>query len=312
MNRTFPERLKTGFIRFKGQILLQAMVIPGIVWLFIFCYLPMYGITIAFKDYKPQLGFFGGPWAGTKHFREFFNDSFAVESIGNTLIISFYKLLAGFPAPILFSLLLNELRNLKLKKTAQTVSYLPFFISWVVIASLMQTLLGVEGPLNDFLMSVGWIDKKIVFLAKPEYFRAIAVVSDIWKGIGWNSIIYLAAISSIPQDMYEAAYMDGAGRLRRIWHITLPSISPTIVLLLILAVSGILGSNFEQHLLLKNPQNAIVAETIDTYVFQTGLQQGRHSFATAISLMRSLIAFLLLFSADRMARIVTHGEQGLF
>jgi len=305
-------KLKNGAIRFSSQLDLQLMVIPAIVWLIIFCYIPMYGIVIAFKDYKIWMGFFSGPWVGLKHFEAFFADKFAINAIKNTLIISGLKLLFGFPAPIIFALLLNEIRSLKFKKFVQSVSYLPFFISWVVLASMLLTILGIDGPINMILLKIGIIDNPISFLAKPEYFRTIAVVSDMWKGIGWSSIIYIAAISSISQEMYESAYIDGATRLQRAIHITIPSIMSTIVILLIMAVSGILGSNFEQHLLLGNAMVLDTAETIDTYVYRMGIQLGRYSFATAISLSRSIVSFFLLLTADRLARLLTQGEHGLF
>ncbi len=305
-------RLQKGWTRFRSQIYLQGMAIPGIIWLIVFCYIPMYGIVIAFRDYRVGSGFFAGAWVGLKHFEAFFADRFAIEAIWNTLIISALKLVVGFPAPILLALLLNEIRSTWFKKIIQSVSYLPYFISWVVMVALLKTLVGVDGPMNDLLVMLGVTDSRIAFLTVPEYFRPIAVLSDLWKGIGWSSILYIAAISSISQEMYESAYMDGASRLQRAWYITLPSILPTIVIMLILAVSGILGSNFDQHLLLGNPQNLQVASTIDTYVYSIGLGSGRYSFATAISLSRSVISFFLLFAADRLARMLTRGAQGLF
>ncbi|HEY0827658.1 MAG TPA: ABC transporter permease subunit [Bacilli bacterium] len=305
-------RFKEGFIRFKSQITLQSMVLPGIIWLILFCYFPMYGIIIAFKDYKVSMGFFNGPWVGFKHFEAFFADQFALKAVVNTLIVSGLKLIIGFPAPIIFALLLNEVRSLFVKRFTQTISYLPFFISWVVMASLMQTILGMEGPINSGLLNLGFIEERMSFLSNPDLFRSIAVFSDIWKTIGWSSIIYIAAISSISQEMYEAAYIDGANRLQRIIHVTLPSIMPTIVILLILSVSGIMNSNFEQHFLLGNKMVQDTAETIDTYVFRTGIQQGRYSFALAIGLSRASIAVLLLLAADRIARTLSKGERGLF
>ncbi|MDG0813943.1 ABC transporter permease subunit [Cohnella rhizosphaerae] len=180
------------------------------------------------------------------------------------------------------------------------------------MVSLMQTMLSLDGPLNSILLQMGIISERISYLSQPELFRAIAVLSDLWKGVGWGSIIYLAAIASIPQEMYESAYMDGANRFRRIIHITIPSIMPTIVILLILSVSGILGSNFEQHFLLGNKMVSETAETIDTYVFRTGVQSGRYSYATAIGLATSIVSFCLLLAADRTARVMTQGEKGLF
>jgi putative aldouronate transport system permease protein len=180
------------------------------------------------------------------------------------------------------------------------------------MVGLLKTLIGMEGPVNSALVNLGLTSKRIGFLTIPGYFRPIAVLSDLWKGIGWGSILYLAAISSISQDMYEAAYIDGANRFQRVLHITLPSMMPTVTIMLIFSVAGILGSNFDQHLLLNNAQISKVASTIDTYVYGVGLQTGRYSYATAINLTRSVIGFFLLFGADRLARFLTDGEQGLF
>ena len=305
-------RFAKGWRRFRQQIYLQCMVVPAIVWVIIFCYIPMYGVIIAFTDYKPSMGFFGGKFVGLKHFRAFFADKIAVEAIWNTLIISALKLLFGFPAPIIFALLLNEVMSPGFKKFIQTVSYLPFFISWVILASIMQTLLGMDGPIMDALVSTGILEKPIAILGMKEHFRTVAVVSDIWKGVGWSSILYTAAIASIPQEQYESAFLDGASRWQRVFHITIPSILPTICIQLILASSGILGSNFDQHYLLGNQQVLEVAETIDTYVFKMGLSQGRYSYATAVSLGRAVISFVLLFITDRVIRWLSDGEQGLF
>ncbi len=303
---------RRGLRRFCNQGWLQAMVIPGIIWLVLFCYIPMAGIAIAFEDYRPGNGFFDGPWVELKHFKAFLADSFAQEAIWNTLLISGLKLLFCFPAPILFALLLNEVGNLKLKKFVQSVSYLPFFISWVVVMGMLKTLLGIDGPINDLLVALGIQVGRISYLTKPELFRFLAVVSDIWKGVGWGSILYMAAIASIPQDQYEAAYIDGATRFQRVIHVTLPAMMPTITIMLIFNVAGILGSNFDQHLLMGNAQISHVVSTIDTYVYSMGLQTGRYSYATAINLARSVIAFILLFTSDRAAKKLSDGEQGVF
>ncbi len=297
---------------FKAQGWLQAMAIPGIIWLIIFCYIPMYGVVIAFKDYRPGSGFFSGEWVGLKHFIAFFSDKYAIQAVWNTLKVSVIKLLVGFPAPILFALLLNELQCKPFKKVVQSVSYLPFFVSWVVMWGILYSLLNLNGPLNQILVASGLVSEPIPIMASEKTFIPLAVLSDLWKGIGWNSILYLAAISSVPQEMYESAYLDGANRLQRCMHITLPSIMPTITIMLILAISGILGSNFDQHLLLSNATNITVARTIDTYVYQIGIGTGRFSYATAVNLWRSVISFFLLIGADRLSRKVSHGERGLF
>ncbi len=298
--------------KLANQGWLQLMAVPGIIWIIVFCYVPMYGIIIAFQDYRPGDPFFGGDWAGLKHFYAFFNDKYAMQSVWNTLKISLIKLLVTFPAPIIFALMLNEITSPKFKKLVQSVSYLPYFISWVVMWGLLYALLNINGPLNTVLDFLGLQEEHVAFLSQVDAFIPIAVLSDLWKGVGWSSILYLAAISNVPQDMYEAAYIDGANRFQRILHITLPSIMPTVTITLILAVSGILGSNFDQHLLLLNANNVSVARTIDVYVYNMGIQAGRYSYATAVNLARSIISFFLLFSADRLARWTSDGERGLF
>lgn len=298
--------------RLSNQRWLQLMVIPGIIWLIVFCYVPMYGIIIAFQNYRPGDPFFGGKWAGLTHFVAFFNDKYAIQSVVNTLKISLIKLLVTFPAPIIFALLLNEVSHPKFKKFVQSVSYLPYFISWVVMWGLLYALLNINGPLNSVLIALGINDEHVAFLAKVDAFIPIAVLSDLWKGVGWSSILYLASISNVPQDMYEAAIIDGANRFQRCLRITLPSIMPTVTIMLILAVSGILGSNFDQHLLLLNANNVSVARTIDVYVYNMGIQTGRYSYATAVNLARSVVSFVLLFASDRLARWVSDGERGLF
>lgn len=309
---TREKQLKSKTKKFWNQMGLQTMIFPGVIWLIIFCYVPMYGIIISFTNYLPGQSFFSGEWVGLKHFIAFINDSFAVQSLWNTLIISLLKLLFCFPAPILFAILLNEIGSPKFRKFMQSISYLPFFISWVVVAGMLRTLLSVDGVFNDLALWLGISDERTTFLTKPELFRLIAVLSDMWKGVGWGSILYSASIAGIPQEQYEAAYIDGANRLQRVLYVTLPSMTPTIVIMLIFNVAGILGSNFDQHLLLGNAQILDVSTTIDTYVYSMGLQTGRYSYATAINLGRSVIAFILMFAADRIAKLLSDGEQGVF
>jgi putative aldouronate transport system permease protein len=306
------KRFKKGLKKFRAQIGLQAMVIPGIIWIIIFCYIPMYGIIIAFKEFKPILGLFGGEWVGFKHFSDFFTDPGALRSVANTIGISVLKFVVGFPAPIIFALLLNEIVNLRFKKFAQSVSYLPYFISWVILASMMKNLLDLNGPINTILIRTGILKEGISFLTQEKMFWGILVISDLWKGVGWSSIIYIAAISGINPVMYESALIDGAKRYQRILYITIPSIMPTITILMILGISGILGSNFDQHYLLGNAAVADVAETIDTYVFRMGLSLQRYSYATAVGLSRSVVSFILLFAANKLIRKLSNGEHGIF
>ena len=309
---TSGARFKKGLKKFRAQIWLQAMVIPGIIWIIVFCYIPMYGIIIAFKEFKPILGLFGGEWVGLKHFSDFFTDPGALRAVANTIGISALKFVIGFPAPIIFALLLNEIVNLRFKKFAQSMSYLPYFISWVILASMMKNLLDTNGPINTMLIQAGILKEGISFLTQEKMFWNILVISDLWKGVGWSSIIYIAAISGINPDMYESALIDGAKRYQRILYITIPSIMPTITILMILGISGILGSNFDQHYLLGNAAVADVAETIDTYVFRMGLSLQRYSYATAVGLSRSVVSFMLLFAANKLIRKSSNGEYGIF
>lgn len=286
----------------KKQRYLHFMVLPGIIWMIIFNYIPMYGIIIAFKNYSIVDTIGSAPWVGFDNFREFLTDSNFASVMKNTLGISILKLVIGFPLPIMFAILLNELYHSKLKKYVQTISYLPHFFSWVVLGGIMITWLSDTGVINKALMSMGVYHEPIVFLAKKEYFWTISIISEIWKELGWNAIIYLAAIAGIDPVLYEAAKIDGAGKLAQIWHITLPSIKGTITILFILAVSGILNTNFEQILILQNPLNIDASEVIDTFVYKMGLQSMRFSYATAVGLFKSVIAFILLLSANFVSK----------
>jgi putative aldouronate transport system permease protein len=222
----------------------------------------------------------------------------------NTLGISVLRLLIGFPLPIIFALLLNELRNLRFKKIIQTVSYLPHFLSWVVLGGIMITWLSKAGVINDVLLVTGILKEPISFLGRPSYFWGLALISDTWKELGWSAIIYLAAIASVDQEMYEAATVDGASRFKKMWFITLPAIKGTIAILFILAVSGVLNSNFDQMLILKNALNAERATVLDIYVYEMGMGKGRFGYATAIGLFKSVIGTILLLSANAFSKRV--------
>ncbi|HEY0826732.1 MAG TPA: ABC transporter permease subunit [Bacilli bacterium] len=300
------------FRRFATQRYLQLMVIPWIIWLIVFCYIPMYGVIIAFKQYDITQGIFGGPWIGLENFYTFFNDADAVRSVYNTIGISLYKLAVGFPAPIIFALMLNELAGKKFKRFVQSVSYLPYFISWVIMVGIMQTLLSVHGPVNRMLTSTGILREGVIFLGEPELFWHVLVFSELWKNIGWSSIIYLAAIAGVNQEMYEAATVDGATRIQRMVYITIPSIMSTIVILLMLNISSVLNANFDQIFLLSNHLVADVAEVIDTYVYKQGITTGRYSYATAVGLFKSAAGVILLVIANKLARKISGGEHGLW
>lgn len=296
---------KRFFRKLKEQKYLYMMVIPGIIWMLIFNYIPMYGIIIAFKDYNIISSFFDAPWVGLKHFLDFFKDDWFPIIMKNTVGISLLKLVFGFPLPIIFALFLNEIRNSTFKRTVQTISYLPHFLSWAVLGGIMITWLSESGMINELLVNMGILDKPVAFLGEPKYFWGIATISDIWKGLGWNSIIYLAAISGVDIELYESAIVDGAGRFRRMWSITLPSISGTIAILFILAVSGLLNSNFDQILVLRNSLNASSSEVIDIFVYRMGIQSARFSYATAVGLFKSVIALMLLLLANFVTKKLT-------
>lgn len=280
------------------------LLLPGLLYLIIFHYIPMFGIIISFKEYQPFMGvegIFTSEWVGLKHFQKFFNSYYFWDILGNTLAISLLKFIFGFPAPIIFALLLNEVRNKKFMKTVQTISYLPHFLSWVVVSGLLVTLLSTDnGLINIIREAMG--KESIMFLGDPKYFRQVLVISDIWKGIGWGSIVYLAAISGVDQEMYEAAYIDGANRWRRIWHITLPSISHIVVIMLIFSVGGLLNAGFEQIFLLYSPAVYSVANIIDTFVYREGLQSNNYSYATAVGLFKSLVSMFLLLLTNFIAK----------
>lgn len=302
---------KSFWVRLREEKYLQIMALLGILWMLIFNYAPMYGILVAFKkNYKittPLFSrkFLSSAWAangGFQHFINFFKDDEFGNLMVNTLGISILKLLISFPLPIIFALALNEVRNEKFKKLVQTISYLPHFLSWVVLGGILTTWLGDSGLINEILLKIGITKESISFLAYPEYFWGIVIASDIWKELGWSAIIYLAAISGIDQEMYEAALVDGASRWKQIWAITLPSILPTITIMFILAVGGLMNSNFDQIFVLYNPLNAPRSNTIDIYTYTTAMRSMRYSYASAIGLFKSVVAFILLFIANNVTK----------
>ncbi|MFU0800962.1 MAG: ABC transmembrane type-1 domain-containing protein [Xylanivirga thermophila] len=295
--------------KFKSQLYLQIFAIMGIAFIILFSYTTMVGIIIAFKQYSITTGikgFFTSPWVGLKHFKRFVRGVHFWEVTWNTIILSSLKLLFGFPLPIILALMINSVKNEKFKRVVQTVSYLPHFMSWIVVWGLLFAFLnGQNGLINVFLVKTGLRDTPVSFLSDPSWFRPIAVISELWKEMGWNSIIYLAAIAGIDPSLYEAAIIDGSNRLQRTWYITLPSIRDTAVLLLILAISGLFSGGLEQSLLLGNAVNAPVSNIISKYSFEQGLVGGRYSFATAIGLFQSVIAFALLLLSNYIAKKVT-------
>ena len=276
------------------------MVLPGMIWLLVFCYLPMYGCQIAFQNYRITDALGSSEWAGLKWFSKFFHDPSFFQVMKNTLGISLLKLVFAFTAPIVFALMLNEIRNLKFKRVVQTLSYLPHFLSWVILGGIMITWLSDTGVINKVLIAMGILDEGVSFLAKPQYFWGISVISEIWKELGWGAIIYLAAISGIDPSLYEAAEIDGANRFQRLWYITLPEISGTIAILFILQVGSIMGSNFDQIFVLRNALNDSASNVIDMFVYKIGIGNGSYSYATAIGLFRSVVSLVLLLIANKV------------
>ncbi|HEY5587312.1 MAG TPA: ABC transporter permease subunit [Ruminiclostridium sp.] len=284
---------------------LNLLALPGIVYFFIFKYLPMYGIIIAFKDYQGVggvTGFFSAPNVGLLHFRNFFSSYYFWRLLWNTLILSFYKLTIGFVCPIILALLINELRNVAFKRMVQTITYMPYFLSWVVTAGLIMVLLSPSGgPVNTLLGLISHI-KPIYFITDSHYFRSILVSSDIWKNVGWGSIIYLAAIAGVSVELYEAATMDGATKMQKIWYITLPAIKEIVAIMFILAIGQILNQNFDQIFNLYSPAVYSVSDVFDTYVYRAGITNGQFSYTTAVGLFKSVIALILVIVSNSVAK----------
>lgn len=271
----------------------------------------MYGVVIAFKDYDLFQGIMGSSWAGFTHFKEFFNDPLLGNVIRNTLVINGLGLLIGFPAPIIFALLLNEVTNKKFKSIVQSISYLPHFVSWVIFGGLILTMLSPSnGIINYLLTSLGILDDAVNFIGQENYFWFILVGAEMLKGLGWGAIIYIAAISGVDPGLYEAATIDGAGRFQKIRYITIPTIMGTVVIMFIFAVSAMLNTGIEQILVMQNPLNLSTSETLDTYVYKTGLQQMRYSYSTAVGLAKSVIAVILLILANYLSKKMT--DNSLF
>lgn len=281
---------------------LQTMALLGVAWMIIFNYIPIYGLIISFKEYNIVKSIGEAPWVGLKHFRALFEDEDMPNVIKNTLGISLIKLIIGFPLPIIFALFLNEVRSFRYKKAIQTISYLPHFLSWVVLGGILATWLADVGIINNMLLALHLIDKPITYLAEPSYFWTIIITSDIWKELGWSAIIYLAAIAGVSPEMYEAATIDGAGRFQKMRYVTLPAISGTISILFILAVSGVLNSNFDQILVLKNSLNESASSVIDIYIYQTGIVSNRFSYSSAVTLVKAVIALFLLLIANQVTK----------
>ncbi|KNH16071.1 protein lplB [Arthrobacter sp. ZBG10] len=296
-------------VHFAHYKWLYLLLLPGVLYFAVFRYGPMYGVSIAFKEYVPFLGVNGSPWVGFSHFQDFFANPDFPRLLGNTLILAFLNLGIAFPLTIVLALLLNEVRLSILKRTVQTLVYIPHFLSWTIVASLSFLLFALDiGPLFQLLNNLMGTD--IDFLSDPAWFRPLIVLQDIWKNTGWGTIIFLAALATVDQDQYEAAIIDGAGRFRRVWHITLPGIRSTIIVMLILAIGQTLNTGFEQIYLMTNALNREVADVFDTYVYFVGITQGAYSYSTAVGLFKSLVGIVLIFGTNALAK--RFNQSGLF
>jgi ABC-type polysaccharide transport system, permease component len=302
---TFGQKLKKDFKKNKG---LYILIIPVVLFYIIFHYGPIYGAVIAFKQYAPAKGIMGSPWVGFKHFIEFFQSIYFVRLLTNTLTISITELIFGFPAPIILALMINELRNRTYSRLVQTITYMPHFVSMVVVCGMIVQFTKDSGFITQFLGLFGFPQETM--LNNPSMFVPIYVISNIWQGVGWGSIIYLAALTGIDQELYEAAKIDGAGKWRQTINITLPCLLPTIIILFILRLGNMLNVGFEKIILLYNPATYETADVISSYVYRKGIQEFSWSFSTAVGLFNSVINFALVISANQISKKT--GETSLW
>jgi len=289
--------------------MVYTLLLPGLIWLLLFSYLPMGGLSLAFKDYKANLGIWGSPWVGFENFKYVFRDPAFLDALWRTLYINIIKLVIQFPFPILLALMLNELRMKRGKKVFQTVLTFPHFLSWIIVSGVVINVLAYDGLVNSALTLLGL--PTINFLGSESTFVPMLLLTDIWKSAGWGAIIYLAAISGIDQDQFESAQIDGASRMQQVFRITLPNIMPTVTVMFILSVGGLMSSGFDQIFNLANAATKNVSEVLDVYIYRITFQSSTDfSFSTAVSLFRSLVNMILLLAADRVAKML--GGDGLF
>ncbi|SFM42203.1 ABC transporter permease [Salibacterium qingdaonense] len=295
--------------RIKKNKLIYLMILPGLLYFFVYKYIPMYGLIISFQDYKPYQGIMGSQWVGLEHFKRLFADPDFWMIFKNTLVLFGLQLIIFFPVPIILSLMLNEVRSMPLKRSVQTLIYIPHFMSWVIIVSITYVLLTMDGGIvNGLLQQAGF--QEVNFLLNPDWFRPMYILQVIWREAGWGTIIFLAAIAAVDAQLYEAAKIDGAGRFRQMWHITLPAIKGVIVILLILKIGDVLELGFEHVYLLLNSSNREVAEIFDTYVYTAGLKQGQFSYSTAVGFFKGLVGLVLVVIANWLAKKA--GEEGVY
>ena len=302
---TQKKRRKYTLKLIKRNWLLYVFLIPAVVYTLIFKYAPIYGIQIAFKNYSFAKGYAGSEWVGLKWILKFFDSVHAGTIIKNTLTISLYSLLVGFPLPVIFAFAMNNIQNLKWKKFVQTITYMPHFISTVVLVSMMSLFFSPSNGIINHILSWFGGSGDIYFFGKAEYFPHLYVWSDVWSGIGWGSIIYMAALAGVDQALHEAAMIDGASKLQRVWYIDLPSILPTIIIMLILRCGSIMNIGYEKAFLMQNSLNSTTSEIISTYTYKMGLLNKQYSYSTAIGLMNNMINFILLTTVNKISKKVS-------
>lgn len=291
--------------RWNHRYLYLMLVLP-VLYYIIFCYWPMYGIQIAFRKYNVRLGMWNSPWIGFVHFEKYLSDPYFWKVVRNTLLLNVYGIIFSFPAPILLALLLNEVKNSKYKKLVQSISYLPHFLSTVVVCGMIVNFFSNSGPINDIIANLG--GTRVQFLMRSDMFRTIYIASGIWQNVGWNSIIYFAAISGVDPEQYEAATIDGAGRLKQALHVTLPAIIPTITIMLIMAVGSMLSVGYEKVLLLYNGATYETADVISTYVYRKGIEGANYSYSSAVGLFQSVIGLIFIWGANKFSAVVSENS----
>ncbi|MCR4885083.1 MAG: ABC transporter permease subunit [Clostridiales bacterium] len=303
-----PKHKKTSFaVEFRKHPWLYFMLIPGLLYFIIFKYIPMVFLPIAFENYVPFSGMLGSQWVGLKWFQYFFKSSWW-RYLSNTLVLSVMSIAFTFPAPIILALLLNEMRSLHYKKLTQTLLYVPHFISIVIVVSITYVIFGSDGII--YKLTTQLLGHSIDYLGDPKVFRWMIVGQNIWKETGWGTIIFLAALTNVDTQLYEAAMIDGANRAQRLWHITLPAIRSTIVLMLVLRMGSVLDTGYEHLILMANSLNRTVSQTLDVFVYQSGIQNAQYSYASAVGLMKSIVSVILVVSANKIAHAL--GEDGLY
>lgn len=301
-------RMKQLLANYRQNKLLYWLILPSLIFILIFNYIPMGGLIIAFQDYSFTRGIWGSEWIGFENFTDFFSGMYFGRTLGNTLALSGLDLLFNFPAAILLALMLNEVRSTRFKRTIQTVSYMPHFISMVVAAGLIKEFCDSSGVISSLAVQLG--GKPQSYISQPQYFRSIFTISEIWKSVGFNSIVYLAALSGISEELYETARIDGAGRWRQLFHVTFPGLLPTIIIMLILRCGAIMNVNFEKVLLLYSPSTYSTADIISTYVYRMGIIKQKIGFSTAVGLFNSVISLILVLGVNKLSKVYT--ETSMF